>query len=90
MTSVSIEDAARMLPLLVEESRAGGIVIRDQIGDAAMLISLRPREATEDSRQAAILEMQRLSEKISAELEESLAKDGLTVEEFLADVLTDV
>jgi antitoxin (DNA-binding transcriptional repressor) of toxin-antitoxin stability system len=90
MTSVSIEDAAKMLPLLIEEARAGTIVIRDQTGDAAMLISLRPREVTEDKREAAIQEMHRLSEKISAELEESLAKEGLTVEEFLADVLTDV
>ena len=55
-----------------------------------MLISLRPRQVTEDRRKAAIEEMHRLSEIVSAELEESLAKDGLTVEEFLADVLTDV
>jgi len=90
MTTVSIEEATRTLPNLVEESRSGTIVIRDEAGDAAMLISLRPRQATEDKRKAAIEEMHRLSEKISAELEESLAKDGLTVEEFLADVLTDV
>ncbi len=90
MTTVSIEEATRTLPNLVEESRSGTIVIRDEAGDAAMLISLRPRQATEDKRKTAIEEMHRLSEKISAELEESLAKDGLTIEEFLADVLTDV
>ena len=90
MTTVSIEEATRTLPNLVEESRSGTIVIRDEAGDAAMLISLRPRQVTEDRRQAAIDEMYRLSEKISAELEESLAKDGLTLEEFMADVLTDV
>lgn len=90
MTTVSIEEAARTLPHLVEESRTGSIVIRDGSGDAAMLISLRPRQVTEDRRKAAIEEMHRLSEIVSAELEESLAKDGLTVEEFLADVLTDV
>jgi len=90
MTTVSIEEAARTLPDLVEESRGGTIVIRDDAGDAAMLISLRPRQVTKDKRKAAIEEMHRLSEKISGELEESLAKDGLTVEEFMADVLTDV
>ena len=90
MRTVSIEEAARTLPDLVEESRSATVVIRDGAGDAAMLISLRPRPATEGKRKAAIEDMHRLSEKISAELEESLAKDGLTVEEFLADVLTDV
>jgi hypothetical protein len=90
MTTVSIDEAARDLPTLLHRAQTESIAIRDENGDTTMLLSLKPREKTAEERSAAIQRMNDLSRQASAELEESLAKDGITVEEFLADALADV
>jgi len=53
-----------------------------------LLLSLRPK--TDAEHRQAVERMHELAQQASAELEKSLAKDGITVEEFLADALADV
>jgi antitoxin (DNA-binding transcriptional repressor) of toxin-antitoxin stability system len=88
MTTVSIEEAARKLPELLQRAQTESVYIRDDQGISTLLVSFRPR--TDAERQQAIARMQELAEEASAELELSLAKDGIAVEEFLADALADV
>jgi hypothetical protein len=88
MTTVSIADATKDLPALLQRAQTDTVLIRDENGVETMLVSLRPK--TDAERDAAWDRLEALSKQASAELEESLARDGITVEEFLADALADV
>jgi hypothetical protein len=88
MLTVSIEDASKDLHALLQRAQTESVLIRDEDGVETLLLSMRPKTAAE--REAAWKRIDALSRQASAELEASLAKDGITVEEFLADALSDV
>jgi hypothetical protein len=88
MTTVSIADAEKDLPALLQRAQTESVAIRDKDGVDTILLSMRPK--TNAERDAAWERIDALSKKASAELEASLAKDGISVEEFLADALADV
>jgi hypothetical protein len=87
MLIVSIAEAAEMLPALFERAQTESVYIRDKQGTEAMLIAVGSRSAAE--REEAWRRADALSEHASKLLEESLAKDGITVEDFLADAFAD-
>jgi hypothetical protein len=88
MTTVSIAEAEKDLSALLQRAQTESVAIRDNDGVETILLSMRPK--TEADLEAAWERMDTLSKQASAELEASLAKDGITVEEFLADALRDV
>ena len=88
MLTVSIAEAVETFPALLERAQTESVYIRDGQGFETLLLSLRPR--TESEHRQAVEQMSQLAAEASAELEMSLAKDGITVEEFLADALADV
>jgi len=88
MATVTIDEAAKSLPLLLRRAHSESIIIRNDDGDDVMLLSLRPK--SEDERRVARERLEQISKVASAELAENLAKDGISVEDFLADALADV
>jgi hypothetical protein len=88
MLTVSIDEAVQTLPALLERAQTESVYIRDGQGVETLLLGLRPK--TEFEYRQAVERMSQLADEASAELEMSLAKDGITVEEFLADALADV
>jgi hypothetical protein len=88
MMTVSISDAAKDLQAILQRAQTESVSIRDEDGIETLLVSLRPK--TDAERKQAIERMDQLADEASAELEASLAKDGITVEDFLADALADV
>jgi hypothetical protein len=87
MTTVSIDEAVKDLPALLQRAQKESVTIRDKDGVDTILLSLRPK--TETEREAAWKRAEALSQQASAILEKSLANDGITVEQFLADTLAD-
>ena len=88
MTTVSIAEAEKDLSALLQRAQTESVAIRDNDGVETILLSTRTR--TEAECEAAWARIDALSQQASAELEASLAKDGITVEQFLADALSDV
>lgn len=87
MLTVSIDEAAQTLPALLERAQTESVYIRDEHGTEAMLLPMGSRSA--DEREEAWRHAEALSEHASKLLEESLAKDGISVEDFLADAFAD-
>jgi hypothetical protein len=87
MTTVSIAEAIETLPDLMKRAQTESVYIRDEHGTEAMLLSMGSRTAAE--REEAWRHADALSKHASKLLEESLAKDGITVEDFLADAFAD-
>ncbi len=87
MMTVSIAEAVEKLPALLERAQNESVYIRDEHGTEAMLLPVGSRSAAE--REEAWRHAEALSEQASKLLEESLAKDGITVEDFLADAFAD-
>jgi len=87
MTTVSIDEAAKTLPALMERAQTESVFIRDSQGVTSMLLSFGPR--TDDEREEAWRRAEILSVQGSRILEESLAKDGIAVGDFLANVFED-
>jgi hypothetical protein len=86
-TTISSSEAADDFIGVIERSQSAPVLIRDGDEDVAMVLSLRPRLKTEAERQAAWEKFERTRNRVAAELEANLAKEGITVEQFLADVL---
>jgi PHD/YefM family antitoxin component YafN of YafNO toxin-antitoxin module len=87
MATVTIDEATKSLPTLLRRAHHESIIIRNDNGDDVMLLSLKPK--SEEERQAAWERLEQTSKVASAELAENLAKDGISIEEFLADALAD-
>jgi hypothetical protein len=87
MVTVSIAEAVETLTALLERAQTESVYIRDEQGAEAMLLPVGSRSA--DEREEAWRHAEALSEHASKLLEESLAKDGITVEDFLADAFAD-
>jgi hypothetical protein len=87
MTTVSIAEAEKDLSALLQRAQTESVAIRDNNGVETILLSTRPK--TEAELEAAWERADALSRTASDMLEQSLAKDGLTVEQFLADALAD-
>jgi hypothetical protein len=87
MMTVSIAEAAQTLPALLERAQTESVYIRDEHGLEAMLLPMGSR--SDDEKEEAWRRADALSEHASKLLEESLAKDGITVEDFLADAFAD-
>jgi hypothetical protein len=88
MTTVSIAEAEKDLSALLQRAQTESVAIRDENGVETILLSMRPK--TEAELEAAWERAEALSRIGSDILEKSLAKDGITVEQFLADALADV
>ena len=88
MTTISVDEAAKDLPALLQRVQQESVVIRDENGCETMLIRIGPKTDAERGKSWDRLEA--LSREASKDLERSLAKDGISVEEFLADALADV
>ena len=84
MQTVSIAEATENLPQLIAELNAEPLFVLD---DGKVIAMIASPEAAEHERQASWRRFLVKRDQLAAELEASLAKDGLTVEEFLADVL---
>jgi hypothetical protein len=87
MTTVTTIEAAAALPELIERSRSETVVIRDGDRDVAYLISPEQMERERVAKVAAFREACHLA---SDELERSLAAEGISVEDFVADALKDL
>jgi len=87
MTTVSTAEAKETLPELI--GRREPVMIREGDQNVAMLISLVPKQFNEEERQLRWSRFLKTRDSVAAELEASLAKDGITVEEFLKDALED-
>jgi hypothetical protein len=87
MLTVTIAEAVETLPALLERAQTESVYIRDEQGTEAMLLPIGSRSAAE--REEAWRRAEALSEHASKLLEESLSKDGITVEDFLADAFAD-
>lgn len=88
MTTISVDEAAKDLPALLQRVQQEAVVIRDKNGFETMLIPIGPK--TEAERQKSWDRMESLSREASEKLEQSLAKDNISVDDFLADTLSDV
>jgi hypothetical protein len=86
-TTISSSEAADDFIAVIERSQSAPVLIRDGDEDVAVVFSLRPRVKTEAERQAAWEKFERTRNRLAAELEANLAREGTTVEDFLADVL---
>ena len=86
MTTVTTAEAAANLPGLIERSRSEKVAIRDETGAVAYLV---PAEQAERDQLIRILVFEESCRQMSQELAKNLAAGGLTVEEFLADLLQD-
>jgi hypothetical protein len=86
-TTISSSEAADDFIGVIERSQSAPVLIRDGDEDIAVIFSLRPRVKTEAERQAAWEKFESTRNRVAAELEANLAKEGITVDEFLADVL---
>ena len=84
MQTVSITEAAGKLPELVVETSKEPVYL---VADGKIVAKLSSLETTELQREAAWRRLSLTCERLSLELETNLTKDGLTVDEFLADVL---
>ncbi len=87
MATVSISEAANTLPALLQRARSESVVIEDEAGDKSLILSLKLK--TEEERMAAVLKFEQTCHEVSAELAANLAKEGISVEDFLADLLAD-
>lgn len=87
MTTVSTSEAVARLPELLKQGES--VVIREDGDDVAVIVALPSRVRTEEERSASWARLQELSQHVSADLERDLAKDGRTVDQFLADALAD-
>lgn len=84
MSTVTVDEVRRSLPELLERVRAAPVVIRDGDRDLAVLVSpkdfeldhLRKVERFESTRDAMVMEMER-----------KLAQDGITMEQFVRELL---
>ncbi len=85
--TVSIAEAVETLPALLERAQTESVYIRDEHGTEAMLLPMGSR--SDDEKEEAWRRADALSEHASKLLEESLAKDGITVKDFLADAFAD-
>ena len=86
MQTVSIAEAKEKLPEILAGLNGSPVLVLDEGKVVGMLSS---PEAAEQQRQANWRRFLALRDAVAAELEVNLAKDGLTVDEFLADVLRD-
>jgi antitoxin (DNA-binding transcriptional repressor) of toxin-antitoxin stability system len=86
-TTVSTSEAAANLSTVIEQAKSSPVVIRDGDENVAMIFSLNPRRKTDEERQAAWQRFEETRNLVAAELEASLAKDGISVDDFLADAL---
>jgi len=87
MTTVSTAEAAAELPELMARARHEQIAIRDGNGDLVYLVS---SEQVERERLAKVAAFEEACRDASEELRRNLAADGITVEDFMAEVLKDV
>ena len=87
MTTVSTAEAVAALPDLMARSRREKIAIRDSAGDLVYLVS---SEQIERERRAKVDAFRESCRQASEELEKNLAAEGISVEEFMNDVLQDL
>ncbi len=86
MSTVTIDEARSSLPELLERVRIEPVVIRD--GDRELAILVSPKDF-ERERLTRIEAFQRSRDAMVAELEKNLARDGITVEQFVAELLSE-
>ena len=87
MTTVSTAEAAETLPELMLRAHSEKVAIRSEDGE---LVYLVPSDDMERERLARIESFNAICRLASEELRRSLEADGLTVEEFMADVMKDL
>ena len=87
MTTVSTAEAVAALPDLMARSRHEKIAIRDGAGDLVYLVSSEQIERERRAKVDAFRESCRLA---SEELAKNLAAEGISVDEFMNDVLKDL
>jgi PHD/YefM family antitoxin component YafN of YafNO toxin-antitoxin module len=87
MDAVSIAEAREKLPEILANLNGAPVLVMDEGKVVGMISS---PEAAEQEQQAAWRRFLAKRDAVAAEFEENLAKDGLTVDEFLADVLSAV
>ena len=86
MQTVSIAEAKERLPEIIASLNGESVIVLHEGKVIAMISS---PEAAEEKRQASWRRFLVRREALAAEFEANLAKDGLTPDEFLADVLRD-
>ncbi len=86
MQTVSIAEASEKLPELIAKLSGEPVLVLDEGKVIAMISS---PEAAERERQANWRRFLAVRDEVAAEFEANLAKDGLSSEEFMADVLRD-
>jgi antitoxin (DNA-binding transcriptional repressor) of toxin-antitoxin stability system len=84
MSSVTIDEVRSSLPELLQRVRVEPVFIRDADGEVAVLVSRRDFDL---DRRMKIEAFERSRDAMAAELEKNLARDGITVEEFVKDLL---
>jgi hypothetical protein len=86
MTTVSTNEAIQTLPELMERSRFEKVAIQNADGS---LVYLVPSSRVPEEQLAKVKAFEQARDAMASELAMNLAKDGITVEEFVEDVLRD-
>jgi len=86
MREVSQAEAIENLPILIQEARTHSVRIADEGGEDVFLVSAREYERL---RKAAIAEMREISERAGARVAAHAAELGISVDELVADLLSD-
>jgi hypothetical protein len=86
MTTVSTSEAIQTLPELMERSRSEKVAIRDLDGSLVYLVPSQPISGEQLAKVAAF---ETSRNALATELVGNLAKEGITVEEFVEDLLRD-
>ena len=86
MQTVSLAEAAENFTKIVKSLDLQPLVIMD--GDEEIAV-IKSSAAIERERQARWAEFWKMRDAFAAEVEANLARDGITVDQFLEDVLRD-
>jgi len=79
-------EATENLPELIAKLESEPVLV---LANGKVIAMISSPEAAEQERKASWRRFLAKREQVAAEFEANLAKDGLTVNEFLADVLRD-
>lgn len=85
MQTVSTAEACASLPELLKQVNDGPVLIREGEKDVAVLVSPESYDTTE--REKRFLRLKKLRDEASEELRANLAREGTSVDEFLAELL---